>query len=229
MSIIKLRESRVKPMVFMVTAAFLLLVAAYFLPFDIAGKLCFPVSLLCLASLFLTPWEISLALLFSALGDLAGVCGCFLAQMGSFAIAHIFYIVFFVRRYIRKVEPDRKLTAKATGYMLLMGICVAALLLLVLVTIVPQAPQGVVRVGAGVYAGVICLMLFWALLQRSSLYALGALLFVVSDFALAWRMFVCDYSYADIVILGTYFAAQWLLFVRATSYKVPHPIHLLRF
>lgn len=57
-----------------------------------------------------------MALFFSILGDYFGSCGIFLAQMGSFAVGHIFYIIFFLRRFHRKVEPDRKMTAKAKGY-----------------------------------------------------------------------------------------------------------------
>ncbi len=224
-----IKENCVKPMVFCTTALFLCLAALLFAPVQVPHKLCFPVGLLCLASIWLAPWEICLALLFSALGDLAGSCGNFLAQMGSFAVAHVFYIVFFVRRYLRKVEPDRKLTSKAKGYLAMMGLCIAALLVPVFVKVVPCAPAGVLRTGVSIYAVVICLMLFAAMLQRSSLYALGALLFVISDFILAWNKFVEPVPYRDYLVLGTYFAAQWLLFIRSTPYRVPHPVHLLRF
>jgi uncharacterized membrane protein YhhN len=67
------------------------------------------------------------------------------------------------------------------------------------------------------------------MLQRSSLYALGALLFVISDFILAWNKFVEPVPYRDYLVLGTYYAAPWFLFIRATPYRVPHPVHLLRF
>jgi hypothetical protein len=42
-------------------------------------------------------------------------------------------------------------------------------------------------------------------------------------------MFVEPVPYRDYLVLGTYYAAQWLLFIRATPYRVPHPVHLLRF
>ena len=225
----KMKENRVKPMVFCTTALFLCLAALLFAPVPLPHKLCLPVGLLFVASLWLTGWEISLALLFSALGDLAGSYGNFLLQMGSFAAGHIFYIIFFVRRYFRKAGPDRRLTARARGYMLMLGICVASLLALVFVKVVPCVPAGILRTGVGIYALIICMMLFAALLQRSSLYALGALLFVISDFILAWNKFVEPVPYRDYLVLGTYFAAQWLLFVRSTPYRVPHPVHLLRF
>lgn len=226
MSLFKISQNHIKPMVFSVTTLFLALVAMFFAPVHLPHKLCLPVSLLCLASMWLTPWEISLALLFSALGDLAGTCGVFLAQMGSFAVAHIFYILFFVRRFRRK---DTRMTSKMKGYMMMLSLCTAALLALVFVKVVPCAPAGVIRIGVSIYAVIICMMLFASLLQRSSLYALGGLLFVISDFILAWNMFVEPVPHDDALILGTYFSAQWLLFVRATPYKVPHPVYLMRF
>ena len=111
----------------------------------------------------------------------------------------------------------------------MLSICVLSLLALVFVRVVPCAPAGVLRAGVSIYAVLICTMLLAALMQRSLLYALGALLFVISDFILAWNKFVEPVPYRDILVLGTYLSAQWLLFVRATPYRVKHPVHLLRF
>lgn len=229
MSVFTVKDNAVKPIVFATTGLFLALVVMYYLPVPVVHKLCFPVGLLCLASLWLTRWEITCALLFSALGDLAGSCGNFLLQMGSFAVAHIFFISFFIRRYLNKVEMDRKFTLKAKGYLAMMGFCVALLLVIVFVKMVPAVPEGILRIGVSIYAILICLMLFCAMLQRSSLYALGALLFVMSDFMLAWNKFIEPVPCRDILVMGNYFAAQWLLFVRATPYRVKHPVRLLRF
>jgi alkenylglycerophosphocholine/alkenylglycerophosphoethanolamine hydrolase len=226
MAILKMKETCVKPVVFAVTALFLVGTAIFFSPLEIPHKLCIPMGIIVLSSFWLTPWEITLALLFSIIGDYAGSCHNFMAQMGSFAVAHIFYVVFFIRRFIRK---DYKLTTKMKGYLLMLGICTAALLSFVFVKIVPSAPAGVLRIGVGIYAILICTMLYTALMQRSSLYALGAVLFVVSDFILAWNKFVEPVPYRTILVIGTYLSAQWLLFVRATPYRVPHPVHLLRF
>ena len=226
MSILKMKENRVKPVVFAVTALFLMGTAIFFSPLEIPHKLCIPMGIIVASSFWLTPWEITLALVFSIIGDYAGSCHNFMAQMWSFAVAHIFYVIFFVRRFIRK---DYKLTSKMKGYLLMLGICTAALLSFVFVKIVPSAPAGVLRIGVSIYAMLICTMLYTALMQRSSLYALGAVLFVISDFILAWNKFVEPVPYRTILVIGTYLSAQWLLFVRATPYRVPHPVHLLRF
>ena len=229
MSIIKIDERRVKPVVFAVTGLFLCLSVLFFAPVPIPHKLCLPMGVLVVSSLWLTPWEISLALFFSILGDWFGSCGSFLPQMGSFAVGHMFYILFFIRRFHRKVERDRKMTAKAKGYFMMLAICVLALMTMVFAKVVPCVPSGVLRIGVSIYAVLICTMLFSALLQRSLFYAIGALLFVISDFILAWNKFVEPVSYRDALVLGTYLSAQWFLFVRSTPYRVKHPVHLLRF
>lgn len=229
MATFKIKESHIRPLVSAITAVFILLAAGNALAGIPHQTLCLAVGALCLGSLWLTPWEISLALLFSAIGDLFGSYGNLLAQMGSFAAAHISYIYFFVRRYHRKVEHDGKLTEKAKGYMMMTTLCTIALLILVLAAVVPEVPAGIIRTGVSIYSIIICFMLITALLQRSMLYALGALFFVISDFLLAWNMFVHQIPHASAAILCSYFIAQWLIFIRATPYKVPHPVHLLRF
>lgn len=226
MAILKINDIRIKPLVFSVTVIFILLAVSLLTPFKLPHQICLPVAVLCVASMWLTPWEITFALLFSAIGDLAGDCGNLMVQMGTFAVAHIFYTAFFIRRFIRK---KTKMTAKMKGFLMMLGICICSLLALIFIRVVPAAPEGILRIGTGIYAVIICIMLLTALMQRSSLYALGAMLFVVSDFVLAWNMFVEPIPNAGIVLLSTYFAAQWLLFIRATPYRIAHPVHLMRF
>ena len=202
------------------SALFLALAVLFFLPVSIPHKLVFPVGLLFVASIGLTPWQICAALFFSALGDWFGTCGNFLGQMGSFAVAHIFYITFFAKRYLTKVEHDRKLTLRAKGYLAMIIFCVGVLLFVVFTNIVPLVPAGVLRIGVSVYAVLISTMLLGGTLQRSILYALGAVIFVFSDFILAWNKFVEPVPYRNYLVLGSYFMAQWLLFVRSTPYRI---------
>lgn len=202
------------------TAVFFALSILYFLPVHIPHKLALPVASLFVASLWLNPWQICAALLFSTLGDWCGTVGNFLGQMGSFALAHVFYIWFFVKRYFAKVEHDRKLTSKAKGYLAMLIVFAIGLLTIVFTQIVPAAPAGVVRIGVSVYAVLITTMLLCGMLQRSTLYALGAILFVFSDFILAWNKFVEPVPCSRYLILVTYYLAQWLLFVRSTPYRI---------
>ena len=62
-------------------------------------------------------------------------------------------------------------------------------------------------------------MMTWQALNRwlatgeagSALALAGALLFVASDSALALNRFKGEFKGAQAVVLGTYFAAQWLI------------------
>ena len=229
MSTFKLQEKRIPALAWTSTGLFLAASLAFFLPFEIPHKVTFPVGILTLASLWLCPWQVTLALLFSAAGDYFGSCGNFLGQMGSFALAHVMYIVYFTDRYFTKVERDKKLTPKMKGYLFMVAFCIMALLAIVFTRIVPVADHGIIRTGVAIYACLISIMLLLALLQRSSLFALGAVLFVFSDFILAWNKFVEPVPYRDYLVLVTYFMAQWLLFIRTTPYRVAPEMRIMRF
>ena len=229
MSTFKLQENRIATLVWTSTGLFLAASLAFFLPFEIPHKVTFPVGILTLASLWLCPWQVTLALLFSAAGDYFGSCGNFLGQMGCFALAHVMYIVYFTDRYFSKVERDKKLTPKMKGYLFMVAFCIMALLAIVFTRIVPVAEHGIIRTGVAIYACLISAMLLLALLQRSSLFALGAVLFVFSDFILAWNKFVEPVPYRDYLVLVTYFMAQWLLFIRTTPYRVAPEMRIMRF
>ncbi len=211
------------------TGLFLCTAIFFFLPVGPAHKVTVPVGLLAAASLWLCPWQITLALLFSALGDYMGSCHNFLGQMGFFALGHVFYIVYFVKRYFLKVEPDRKLTGKAKGYLAMVIFCTLALLCTAFIKIAPGASEGIIRIGVCIYSVIISTMLVSALLQRSSLFALGAVLFVFSDFILAWNKFVEPVPYREYLVMVTYYLAQWLLFIRATRFRVGPEMRLMRF
>ena len=107
--------------------------------------------------------------------------------------------------------------------------CTLALMAVVFSRIVPAAEPGIIRTGVTVYACLISTMMLLALLQRSSLFALGAVIFVFSDFILAWNKFVEPVPYRQYLVLVPYFLAQWLLFIRATPYRVAPEMRIMRF
>lgn len=222
-------DRSVKTAAILSSAVFMGLAILYFIPVSITGKIAFPLASIALASLWLCPWQISAALLFSALGDLAGSMGSFILQMGSFAVAHVFLIIFFIRRYVEKVERDRKLTEKAKGFAIIVILMSATLAGFAFTEIIVNAPAGIVRTGAGIYTVLICIMLVAALLQRSSLYALGALLFVFSDFILAWNRFTSPIENAGLLIMIPYYLGQWLIYIRSTPFRVGPEMRLMRF
>ena len=229
MAILTISERKLKPTVILVSLLFLALSILFFSPVSIPHKVTFPLALLFIASLWLLPWQMSMAMLFSALGDYFGSCNNFILQMSFFAFAHVFMIWFFTQRYFRKVEMDGKLTDKAKGYMATILFCSIALLSFIFMKVVPAAEPGVIRIGVGIYACLICGMMVTALMQRSSLFAVGAILFVFSDFILAWHKFVEPVSYRRYLVMVTYYLAQWLLFIRSSPYRIKNQVRLMRF
>lgn len=229
MAILTISERKLKPTVILVSLLFLALSILFFSPVSIPHKVTFPLALLFIASLWLLPWQMSMAMLFSALGDYFGSCNNFILQMSFFAFAHVFMIWFFTQRYFRKVEKDGKLTDKAKGYMATILFCSIALLSFIFMKVVPAAEPGVIRIGVGIYACLICGMMVTALMQRSSLFAVGAILFVFSDFILAWHKFVEPVPYRKYLVMVTYYLAQWLLFVRSSPYRIKNQVRLMRF
>lgn len=229
MPVLKLKENKIKPLVFATTGLFLIFALVYFLPIEIPHKITLGVATLSVASLWLCPWQISLAFLFSAIGDYAGSCHNFLLQMGSFGVNHIFLLIFFIWRWRTKVEHDGKMTAKVKGFAFISLLLVLTIIIIAVIKVVPCTPVGVIRTGVIIYIILISSMLYIALLQRSSLYALGAVLFVFSDFVLAWNKFVEPILYQKYLIMVTYYLAQWLIFVRSTPYRIGNQARRMRF
>ena len=229
MSVIRLEDRKTRPVALAAAGLFLLFAVIYFVPLQIPHKIAFTLGSAFVTSLWLCPWQITLALLFSALGDYFGSCHNFLGQMGFFTLGHVFYVWYFVKRYFGKVIVNRKPTTKAHGLAFLLLLMVAALLAVVFTKIVPCTPEGIIRIGVSVYAVLISTMLYFALLQRSSLFAIGAVLFVFSDFILAWNKFVEPIEYSGLLIMIPYYAGQFLLFMRSTPYRVKPGLRGFRF
>lgn len=229
MSTFRISERGVRSGAIASTVVFACLAALYFIPADIPHKIAFPLAALTAASLWLCPWQITVALAASAAGDLAGSYSSLIVQMGMFAIAHALFIWYFIKRYREKVRRTGKPTEKTTGYIfLIICMCLVAAAFSY-AKIVSNTPAGILRTGCGIYVALICIMLCLAFLQRSSLYALGALLFVFSDFILGWNLFTAPIKNAGWLIMVPYYLGQWLIYIRSTSFRVGPEMRLMRF
>lgn len=215
MGLLRLNDNFRRPVAIMATGLFICSLVLYFAPVELEHKLAIPVGLLALASLWLCPWQMTLALAFSAAGDYFGSAGNFMAQMGSFATAHVWFIVFFTLRY------QRIRTTAGNGKRFAFGalFCSIALLSAAFGLIVPHAPDGILKIGVSIYACLICSMLLLALLQHDLGFGLGASLFVISDFILAWQLFVSPIPHSGLLIMIPYYAAQWLIYKKSTSLR----------
>ncbi len=148
---------------------------------------------------------IAAGLLLSTLGDVFLMLPkrLFLWGLGSFLLAHIAYILAFTVG--RELLPLPLLILPWIAY----GIAVFRLLR-------PYLQRMTVPVSA--YFLIILIMAWTALsawvresTPSSLLALLGASSFVISDSAWGWRRFRRQFRAADVVVMVTYYAAQWLL------------------
>lgn len=147
---------------------------------------------------------ITIGLLFSLAGDVFLMLpgNKFLQGLISFLIAHVCYITAFSFQTGWTFSPW-SLAILLIGFGLMNQV-------------LPRS--GKMRLPALIYAMVICAMLwrafeFWlsASDAKSLLALIGATLFATSDSALAYNRFVKNFRAAHVVVLSTYYAAQWLI------------------
>jgi len=195
------------------TAAYALLAAAYLLLFGYndswTGAIVkmLPILLLAGASarLMRGAWRrwMVLALLFSALGDwllgMNGVAGnLFAAGLGSFLLAQLAYAQLFWRH--RSADRRRRWLALAWLPM------AAVLAWLVL----PVAGEMAVPVALYMLA-ITAMVTGAALADRPLMVLAGALAFAFSDATIALNKFLTPVPQAGLVIMLSYYLAQWLL------------------
>ncbi|HEU4596473.1 MAG TPA: lysoplasmalogenase [Pyrinomonadaceae bacterium] len=127
----------------------------------------------------------------------------FVEGLASFLVAHVLYIAAFSSGGVR--APS-----------VWVGVLLAAYGALMLRLLWPRL--GKLRAAVLIYVLAILLMAWlassrWLVMgEAGSLPAfLGALLFVASDSLLAWNRFQGGFRAAQAWVLGTYFAAQWLI------------------
>ena len=128
----------------------------------------------------------------------------FVAGLVCFLFAHLCYIAAFT-----VADGARALSAWGAVALLLYGALMLRLL---------WPRLGKLKAPVAVYVAAILLMA-WQALNRwlaaggagGALALAGALLFVASDSALAWNRFRGEFKSAQALVLGTYFAAQWLI------------------
>lgn len=137
----------------------------------------------------------------------------FMFGLAAFLIAHVFYIIFFRKIWIRESIRLRPL-------LLLVVLAYYATLMVILFPYL-----GDMKVPVPVYGFVISTMLLLALHMpgiRNSISGnwmmAGALLFIISDSVLAFNKFYQPFSQAGLVIMLTYGLAQLFLVTGAIKY-----------
>ena len=148
-------------------------------------------------------WSLLAGLIFSWAGDvlLMPPFRNFILGLVAFLIAHLFYIQAFSKNISLKYWRP---------LYLLPGI---RLFFVVAYTVVPYT--GKLMIPVIIYTAVICTMLTTAVVRHFTfsfpVAALGASLFVASDFILAWALFVESFAWNRIFTMSFYLLAQWLI------------------
>lgn len=127
----------------------------------------------------------------------------FVFGLAAFLVAHLFYLAAFFKACEKKFNP-LSLAAFAIG----------ALTLRLIYGGVPANLEIPVAFYALAISMMLCAAFNFYLIKKTpeSLFAFsGAFIFVISDSALAYNKFGEEFILAKLVILGTYFFAQWLI------------------
>ena len=206
-----------------VVTCFLLASAWFFFPIGkpeggsmlFAMRLALPAVVLAVGSFWLRPKLMMMAFWFCALGDAMGVLGSFEGQMAGFALAHICFISFFLRKIHRAKE--RSLLNIAIVSLICLGpLGLAAWKVIPAITDLP------IQIGCSVYALLLTGTLWTAAVREYAASAdwigtpfkavYGAAFFLTSDFILSWNKFVEHIPHASFYIMITYYCALLLLF-----------------
>ena len=146
-----------------------------------------------------------------------------MGQIEFFAVAHLFLIMFFVERWFHDLEVFRRAGGRQPetriGRIVSMAVFSAAALAYAVIRIVMEAPAGTVRGCATLYAVIICMMMFCALVQRSRAYSAAAILFVFSDAVIGWHAFVAPVPGDKYPIMIPYYLSPLTSFLRAAHLK----------
>ncbi len=194
-------------------------------------RIAYPVAALALMGAYLgIGWKFVAAFLFSCTGDAMGAYGSFFCQMGYFAAAHIMLIWAFAERLCKAPGcgtakhkqgvnagcPEDGFRSSKTWRILVM-LAVAAALVFAFAFVIPKVSETALQIGCGIYAVLIAAMFGLALLQRPSLFAVGAALFLISDMILSWNRFVGPVSAERWLIMVPYYLGQLLIWNGAVS------------
>lgn len=149
------------------------------------------------------------ALALSAVGDYFGASGIFLAQQGSFALAHIAYTVYLLRH--AWIRPK----------LLLASLPIIAAAILLGMKLLPGVAVTAERIGVITYIVLITAMAVSSVMwhdKNKGWYIAAALLFMFSDAILAWHRYAGPIPYRSIIVMGTYYSSQ-LIFAACYIYR----------
>lgn len=148
-----------------------------------------------------THWILLFGLVFSMLGD-ALLVWWFVPGLTAFLTGHLFYLTGFLGQW--RYSLLRFASIIPIGiYAFFMGN--------ELVTALQQSGQSALIIPVVAYIIVIALMMWSSIMSGNPWAIAGSLLFGISDSILSWDMFVNTISYSHVLIMTTYYGAQFLI------------------
>lgn len=139
-------------------------------------------------------------LFFCMLGD--GLLIWFVIGLTAFLIGHLFYMTGFFSQW--RFSVIRFISIVPIGaYSFFMGKELIAALEL--------SGKDTLIIPVLAYITVISFMLWSAIMTGNPWAIVGSVLFVISDSILSWNMFISDVPYSGVLIMSTYYSAQFLI------------------
>jgi uncharacterized membrane protein YhhN len=120
----------------------------------------------------------------------------FLPGLGSFLVAHVFYIISFAKKSQKPI---------AKFWPLILTIYASVLLFFLF----PYLKE--MKIPVALYAVVISVMMYSALKTDKHYLIIGAFLFLISDTLLSINLFLKPLMILNLLVMTTYVAAQWFL------------------
>ncbi|HSJ38847.1 MAG TPA: lysoplasmalogenase [Planococcus sp. (in: firmicutes)] len=157
-----------------------------------------------------THWLILAGLLVCSIGD--ATLHWFIIGLSAFLIGHLFYIAAFLTQW--NYNLYRFLTIFPLG---IFGFVMAARMMAAL----QVTGNNALIVPVLFYISAIILMAWSAFMTGNRWLILGSLLFVVSDSVLAWNMFVSPVPLEHLIIMATYYGAQFFIAHSVASFLKP--------
>ncbi|MGG1674171.1 lysoplasmalogenase [Neobacillus sp. NRS-1170] len=154
-------------------------------------------------------WIIWSGLFICMLGD--GLIRWFVIGLTAFLVGHLFYTAGF-SRYWRFTKLSLFMILPIGLYGFVMGYHVIAALL--------RNHNDTLVVPVLMYIVIISLMSWSGFLSHNIWAIIGSILFVLSDSILSWNMFVSEIPHSDILIMTTYYTAQFLIAHACVSFLV---------
>ena len=129
----------------------------------------------------------------------------FLPGLGSFLLAHVFYIISFRKKTQNSIWKF---------WPILLGLFATTLLIFLF----PYLKE--MQIPVTLYAVVISVMMYTALKTQSRNLIIGALLFLISDTLLSIYLFLQPVMILNLLVMMTYLSAQYFLVRGMLSFKI---------